>query len=132
MTTDSPAASDKPKAPSAAVRTAAESALDTIRRYKRGEIDGLDASRSIVNDESLREIVPVPLLLGFIGVEAQFPAELDPARAAKLDPTELAELRAERDELLTDAAEELRAACAALTAHLETWQREHPSPRTDA
>ncbi len=132
MTTDSPAASDKPKAPSAAVRTAAESALDAIRRYKRGEIDGLDASRSIVNEESLREIVPVPLLLGFIGVEAQFPAELDAERAAKLDPADLAALRAERDELLTDAGEELASACAALVAHLEAWQREHPPSPTDS
>ena len=132
MTNDPPAAGDKPKAPSAAVRTAAESVLDVIRRYKRGEIDGLDASRSIVNDEDLREIVPVPLLLGFIGVEAQFPAEIDAERAAKLDPTELADLRAERDELLSDAGDELATACAALTAHLEAWQREHPPSRIDA
>ncbi len=131
MTTDSPIPSDKPRAPSAAVRTAAESALDAIRRYGRGEIDGLDASRSIVNEESLREIVPVPLLLGFIGVEAQFPAELDAERAAKLDPADLAALRAERDELLTDAGDELATACAALTAHLEQWQREHPPARTE-
>jgi len=105
------------------LETAARDALATIERYLRGEIDGLVACRAIVNDEHLREIVPIRLLVGFIGVESQFGQDADDEEEP-LDPAEVAEQRAERDELLADEAESLTRDCAALAAHLEKWRRD--------
>jgi|GEM_PF-5577966 len=105
------------------VATAAIDALAAVLGFRLGEIDGLALCRSIVNDESLREIVPIPLLLGFIGVEAQFGADPDEEDA---DPIELADLRAERAELLGEEHESLTRDCDVLAAHLETWLRGNP------
>ncbi len=102
---------------------AAHDALAAIERYRRGEIDGLALCRSIVNDEPLRGIAPIRLLLGFIGVESQFGADPD---EGDVDPAELAESRAEREELLAEESASLARDCDALAAHLERWQRDHP------
>jgi hypothetical protein len=112
----------------AGARASAREALAAIADYRSGRIDGLHACRSIVNDEPLREIVPIGLLLGFIGVESQFGADAEDDATSSRTPDELAELRAERDEVLTEVSDELHASCTALAAHLERWQRENPPP----
>ncbi len=103
-------------------------ALAAVQRFRQGEIDGLALSRWLVNDEPLREIVPIRLLIGFIGVEAQFGADPDEEH---VDPVELVDLRAEREELLAEAHESLTRDCDVLAAHLEQWQRTHPSSSAD-
>lgn len=103
-------------------RIAARDALAMIERYRRGEVDGLTLCRTLVDDESLREIVPIPLLLGFIGVESQFDRSPDD----ETDPVALADRRAERDEVLAEEGALLARDCDALVAHLERWQHEHP------
>jgi len=107
-------------------RASAREALAAIADYTSGRIDGIQACRRIVNDESLREIVPIGLLIGFIGVESEFGA--DPEDEASRTPDEIAEQRAERDELLTEVSDELSASCTALAAHLERWLLENPPP----
>lgn len=108
----------------AAVEAAARDALATIGHYLRGEVDGLSASRAIVNDEALREIVPIGLLVDFLGVDAQFGAEPEDEAGGARDPDELAEERAEREQILADERDALTRACSALAAHLERWRRE--------
>ena len=108
------------------VAAAARDALTTIDRYVRGEIDGLAACRSIVNDEYLREIAPITLLIGFIGVESRFGQDPDEDEAGG-DPAELAEQRAERDEFLAEEAESLTRDCTALASHLNEWQLKQSS-----
>jgi len=120
MTAEVPLPRGGPRSP--AVDRAVRDALDSIERHRRGEIDGLALVRAVVNDEPLREIVPIRLLLGFIGVESQFGADLDEEHA---DPAELADLRAEREELLAEESPGLTRDCDALAEHLEQWQRDH-------
>jgi len=121
MTAEVPLPQGGPRSP--AVDRAVRDALDAIERHRRGEIDGLALVRTIVNDEPLREIVPIRFLLGFIGVESQFGADPDDEHA---DPAELAELRAEREEQLAEESAGLTRDCTALAEHLEQWQRDHP------
>lgn len=101
---------------------AARDALAAIASYRRGEIDGLVLSRSLVDDEALREIVPIRLLLGFIGVDSQFDRSPD----EETDPIALADCTAEREELLAEESASLARDCDALAAHLEQWRRDHP------
>lgn len=130
MTLDTHGPNGEPRSPAhrAHLETAAREALATIERYSSGEIDGLVACRALVNDEFLREITPIRLLVGFIGVESQFAQDPDDDEPP-LDPAELAEQRAERDELLAEEAESLTRDCAALAAHLRQWQDENVTRR---
>jgi len=113
------------------VEAAARDALAAIGLYLRGEVDGLSACRAIVNDEHLREIVPIGLLVEFIGVEAQFGADSEGDAEGTRDPDELAEERAEREQILEDERETLTRACGALAVHLERWRRETAQPARD-
>ncbi|MCY2960574.1 MAG: hypothetical protein NTY35_10455 [Planctomycetota bacterium] len=115
-----PSNDDRPR-----VESAARDALAVIANYRRGEIDGLALCRALVNDESLREVAPIRLLLGFIGVESQFGADPDEDGA---DAADLAESRAEREELLAEESASLARDCDALAEHLERWQRDNPPP----
>jgi hypothetical protein len=112
----------------AGARASAREALAAIADYTSGRIDGVQACRRIVNDEPLREIVPIGLLIGFIGVESEFGADPEDEATSSRTPDEIAEQRAERDELLTEVSDELHASCTALAAHLERWQLENPPP----
>lgn len=110
----------------AGVQEAARDALSAIAAHRRGEVDGLLTCRAIVNDPYLREIVPIELLLGFIGAESNFDLDLDPKRAHLLEPSYWAELCERRDAYFASEGGSIVTDCDALFAHLVQWQRENP------
>lgn len=115
----------------AGVQEAARDALAAIEAHLRGELDGLLTCRAIVNDPYLREIVPIELLLGFIGAESNFDLDLDPKRAHLFEPSYWAELCARRDAYFASEGGSIVSDCDALAAHLEQWQRDNPPSPVD-
>jgi len=108
------------------VQAAARDALTTIHGFMRGEIEGLRTCRSLVNDGYLREIAPIELLLGFIGVESEFDTQPDDERQHLFEPADWTEICQQRDRYFATVRDSMESDCTALAAHLEHWQRDHP------
>lgn len=100
----------------AAVDLAARDALAAIESHRRGEVDDLGLCRAIVDDEYLREIVPIELLRGLIGREAL--GEPDDDEVEDVDEPQSFTAGDGEDEIVEEI-ESIDADRDALAAHLE-------------